>query len=171
MKHKRIGSLITACLLSAALITGCGGGSTATSTSGPDESAKNTAVTEESEVAENADPAEAADSIDVPAAAIDCSFELDGKKYTLPVKPQELIAAGWIDYYDKLGGELGGVKDTQTIFVKNDKDGNIDAHINIWIYNNSGNTKKTSECMISGILFEQETLEKCSFALGNGALL
>ena len=87
MKHKRIGSLITACLLSAALITGCGGGSTATSTSGPDESAKNTAVTEESEVAENADPAEAADSIDVPAAAIDCSFELDGKKYTVLGSP------------------------------------------------------------------------------------
>ena len=175
MNHKRLWSLITACVLSAALITGCGGGSAA-STSEPKEGTEETAAAEENTVAETADAVEAPNAaaadvtsgFDVPAPAIDCSFELDGKKYTLPLKPQELIADGWIDYYEDLGEELSGTEDTQGVFYKNDKDGKMGPTVNVWFYNNTGSVKKGSECMISGIYFEQGTLEKCSFSLGNG---
>ena len=175
MNHRRVWSLITACILSAALITGCGGGSAA-STSEPKEAAEETAAAEENTVAENAGEVEAPNlaaaaatgGFDVPAPAIDCSFELDGKKYTLPLKPQDLIADGWIDYYEDLGNELSGTEDTQGVFYKNDKDGKMGPTVNVWFYNNTGSVKKGSECMISGIYFEQGTLEKCSFSLGNG---
>ena len=175
MNHRRVWSLITACVLSAALVTGCGGGSAA-STSEPKEGAEETAAAEENTVAETADAVEAPNAaaadvtggFDVPAPAIDCSFELDGKKYTLPLKPQDLIADGWIDYYEDLGEELSGTEDKQGVFYKNDKDGKMGPTVNVWFYNNTGSVKKGSECMISGIYFEQGTLEKCSFSLGNG---
>lgn len=175
MKYKRVWSLVTACVLSAALINGCGGGSPA-SAEAPEESGEETAVSEENTAAGDADEVEASDSdaaydsgsIEVADAAIDCSFELDGKKYTLPLKPQDLIADGWIDYYEDLGDELSGTDYTQRVFYKNDKEGNMGPTVNVWFYNNTGSVKKISECMISGIYFEQGTLEKCSFSLGNG---
>ena len=92
------------------------------------------------------------------------SFELEGKKYTLPIPVSELLADGY--YLDEdLNTEIGGLTYTWCDLSK--EEDSYDT-LTIYIFNGSGNTKALSDCVVSSIEVNDSELENYSFALGNG---
>ena len=190
MRKMRLWRTVSAFVLAAVLVTGCGGGSS--SAGSQKDSAAEAEVTEEktTDEAQGAQEDTAAGenkesedlAVDLgaedgsqenlnsapgaPSAAsqVDTTIELEGKKYTLPMPISELLADGY--YVDAdLDTEIGGLTYTWCHLSK--EEGSYGG-LTIDVFNGSGNTKPLSECMVSGIDVASSDLENFSFALGNG---
>ena len=97
------------------------------------------------------------------APAVDCSFTLEGKAYTMPFDYSQLEADGWTTDTD-MSQELKGYTYT-FIYIK--KDGK-DEKLTIDIYNGTGNNKALKDCKVSTIDITEKQAETYSFALGSG---
>ena len=180
MIYRKVWGLILACALTAAMITGCGGGS-AVSTNESAQSTEERAADKDSAAEENADeaqeeteaaPEEAApvNSDDTKGSAsapigpaVDCTFVLEGKQYSMPLNINDLLADGWTTKAN-LDEELGGYTST---WLNLDKEG-LDKNITVDMVNGSGNSKKRSDCNVSRIKVTLSMLDSISFELGNG---
>lgn len=197
MRKMKLWKIVSAFVMAAVLVTGCGGG---TSSAGSQkDSAAEAEVTEENTAdeageaqdqaaadkqadaaakepaetetladtgAEENSPESLNSGLEAPAASgqVDCSFELEGKKYTLPIPVSELLADGY--YLDEdLNTEIGGLTYTWCDLSK--EEDSYDT-LTIYIFNGSGNTKALSDCVVSSIEVNDSELENYSFALGNG---
>lgn len=191
MRKMRLWRTVSAFVLAAVLVTGCGGGGSSSAGSQKDSAAE-AEVTEEkttdeaqgaqedTATGENKESEDLAVDLGAedgsqenlnsapgaPSAAsqVDTTIELEGKKYTLPMPISELLADGY--YVDAdLDTEIGGLTYTWCHLSK--EEGSYGG-LTIDVFNGSGNTKPLSECMVSGIDVASSDLENFSFALGNG---
>lgn len=187
MKLRHLGKLMLITVLAAALVTGCGGsGSASSPKENAEETAAGEAVTEEApkeEAAEEEAPeaeeteetlpeegaAEEAPAVNAGTPAvtgqIDPSFNLYGKKYTLPMKLTDLEADGWsADGYDK-SDTLKGYNYALVFLERKDAE---DVEARIEVFNPTGNTITLAEASVAGIEVYNYDTEKLQFSLGNG---
>jgi hypothetical protein len=182
MKLRHLGKLMLVSVLAAALVTGCGGSG---SPSEPKESVEETAAEEtvteeppeeeapEAEETEEALPeeeaAEEAPAVNAGSPAVtgqlDASFNLYGKKYTLPMKLTDLEADGWsADGYDK-SDTLEGYNYSLIYLERKDAE---DTEVRVEVFNPTGNTITLAETSVAGIEVYNYDTEKLQFSLGNG---
>ena len=144
------------------LLAGCGG-SAGSSGDGKEDSP---AVTEQEVSETTTAAAEETQTTAAQAAetqsAVDCSFTLEGKEYTLPFDYSVLEADGWSTDVD-VSQELGGMTYT-FIFMNKDNKGSM----TFYIYNGSGNNKAVKDCQVAGVKCSKDNLDDYSFALSNG---
>lgn len=98
------------------------------------------------------------------AAAVDCSFELEGKKYTLPLPVSELLSDGYYLNAD-MNTEIDGYTYTWVYLTK--EEGSYD-DLTIDLFNGSGNKKVLGDCTVSSVEVASQDLQNFSFALSNG---
>ena len=170
MKKINVGRLFGAFALTAVLaLSGCGG-----STSEGESKEKTTekiAVQNDASAPEDmtAPAQESTEGLNAMATApettpaVDCSFTLEGKNYTLPFDFSQLEADGWTTDTD-MSQELKGYSYT---FIHIKKDGK-DQNLTIDIYNGTGNNKALKDCKVSEIDITVKEAETYSFALSNG---
>ena len=187
MKLRHLGKLMLITVLAAALVTGCGGsGSASSPKENAEETAAGEAVTEEApkeEAAEEEAPeaeeteetlpeegaAEEAPAVNAGTPAvtgqIDPSFNLYGKKYTLPMKLTDLEADGWsADGYDK-SDTLKGYNYALVFLERKDAE---DTEVRVEVFNPTGNNITLAETSVAGIEVYNYDVEKLQFSLGNG---
>ena len=142
MQLRNTRRIVCAIVLFAVLVTGCGGGNT----------------NKEENVKESAD-----------RPNFDYSFELDGRKYSIPFEATRFQEEGLyndITIQANLDNDLEP-DNMQILFISEDEDLGND-NLTIYIYNGTEETKKVIDCQVAGISVSVADLEYHSFSLGNG---
>ena len=170
LKAKKRGLTLGLLLMLLLAFAGCGGASQDSSSPADDKEEATTASTEaagpeeETTAEEVTTQASEEETITQEAAAVDCSFTLEGKNYTLPFDYSTLEADGWKAAAD-MDEELGGMTYTS---LQMQKKGIDDDYLYFDIYNGSGNKTKLKDCQVAGIEVRKQNLDNFSFALANG---
>ena len=178
MKMSYLGRMILISILTAALATGCGG-SAGESKESEDKNAAGNAAEEETFTEEESaeEPAETVGTDEVSAkddatedepavtGKTDTSFNLYGKKYTMPLSLSDLEADGWSAAGYDMNTTLQG---NNHALIYLEKTGGDSIKLSVYVYNPTGNAITLAETSISSIIVKKDEYEKLQFSLENG---
>lgn len=178
MRLKKVWRFVSGVVLTAVLLSGCGGGSASASANASvadiirqhtEEENAETEVEAEDETESGAETEAGESSAIQTETHFSFSFELDGRNYRLPFDATRFQEEGLFNDFTIQGNLDNDLEpDTmQILFISEDED-KAEEDLTIFIYNGTEETKKVIDCQVSGISVSVADLEHHSFALSNG---